>query len=169
MARLRIEGFDELIKEMEERGEQAGKVADAMLLAAAEVSRQAWQESANKHGHKDTGQLIASIGYPRQPKDMGGAKGIDIYPQGKDHKGVRNAEKAFILHYGTSKRPGSHWVDDANAIAGPKVGAVMQDIWDEYITTGNIRTVSPAKLTKERSAAKKVATAKYHSGGQGRR
>lgn len=161
MARLHITGFDELVREMAERGEHAGEVADAMLLAAAEISRQSWQESANKHNHRDTGQMIASIGYPRKIKEIGNAKGVDIYPQGKDYKGVRNAEKAFILHYGTSRRPGSHWVDDANAIAGPKIATTMRSIWDEYIQTGNIRSITPAKWGKERRAAREYAQAKY--------
>lgn len=161
MARLEITGLDELAREMAKRGEHVGAVADAMLLAAAEIARQSWQESAEKHGHKDTGQMIASIGYPRKIKEIGGAKGVDIYPQGKDYKGVRNAEKAFILHYGTKRIPGSHWVDDANAIAGPKIATTMRSIWDEYIQTGNIRTITPGKWSKERKTAKEAALAKY--------
>lgn len=166
MARLKITGFDQLVKEMEERGEKTGQVADAMLLSAAEVSRQAWQESAERRRHRDTGQLIASIGYPRKIKEIGGAKSVDIYPQGKDHKGVRNAEKAFILHYGTSRRPGSHWVDDANTIAGPKIATTMRGIWEEYIRTGKVPDVGKTSNGKEKKTAKEYALTKYH--GEGR-
>lgn len=166
MARLKITGFDELVKEMEERGEKTGQVADAMLFSAAEVAREAWRESAQSHGHKDTGQLIASIGYQRKIKEIGGAKNIDVYPQGKDHKGVRNAEKAFILHYGTSRRTASHWVDDANAAAEPKIATTMRGIWEEYIRTGKVPEVTKTSYAKEKKAAKEYALTKYH--GEGR-
>ena len=77
---------------------------------------------------------------------------IDIYPQGKDKKGkgVRNAEKAFILHYGASSRvaknevkikekypgngiPATHWVDDADKIAEPEVERVFTEIFDKFV------------------------------------
>lgn len=133
MARFETRGFDELLAEMKRLGELSGEVADRMLLAGAEEVKEAWKTSAKKHGHRDTGDMIDSIDYPRKPKDAGGVRSVDIYPQGKDRKGVRNAEKAFVLNYGTKKNPGSHWVDDADAASGEPVMAAMTAIWDEHL------------------------------------
>lgn len=133
MARFDTSGIDEIIKEVVRLGEAGAEVGDKMLMAGAEEVKEAWRTSAEKHGHRDLGDMIEKIGYPRQPKDVGGIRTIDIYPQGKDRKGVRNAEKAFILHYGSSSIKGSHWVDDADAEAGPRVQQAMEDIFDDYL------------------------------------
>ena len=95
---------------------------------------------------KLTGQLIESIGYPRTPKTVGDVRTIDIYPQGnstytigrdgkkvKRKKPVRNAEVAFIKHYGTSKTPGTFWVDDADDMSQEPVQTIMEQIWDSHL------------------------------------
>jgi len=133
MARFKTEGIDEIIQELIRMGEDTGPVADKMLMDAAAEVKECWRESAEKHKHKDTGDLIESIDYPRQPKTVAGVRMIDIYPQGKDRKGVRNAEKAFILHYGTSKRKGSRWVDYADVLSGPRVQVAMERVFNEFI------------------------------------
>ena len=132
MARFDTSGLDAVLEEMKREGEIAGPAADAMLMAGAEQVKLAWQRSADEHGHRDTGALIASIGYARHPKQAGDVRSIDIYPQGKDAKGVRNAEKAFILHYGTSKRPGSGWVDDADRYSEETAIPAMAEVWENY-------------------------------------
>ena len=138
MARFDADGLDGVIRQMAELGELSGPVADRMLLAGAEQVRLAWQQSAEAHGHRDTSDMIRSIGYARAPRDIEGVRAIDIYPQGKDHKGVRNAEKAFVLHYGTSRMRGSRWIDDADAYAGPLVQAEFERIWDDFLRTRGV-------------------------------
>lgn len=133
MARFRTKGIDELINTLISIGEGAGELADKMLLAGAEQVKISWEYAAAYHGHRDTGDLIDSIGYARKPQTISGVRKIDIYPQGKDRKGVRNAEKAFVLHYGTSKKPGSRWVDMADDLSGPRVEIAMKKIYDEYL------------------------------------
>ena len=129
MARFETAGLDDLFREMELEGELVGDTADEMLMAAAEVVAEEWRKSAERHKHRDTGDMIKSIGYPRQPKTVRDVRYIDIYPQGRDEKGIRNAEKAFILNYGTSKKPGSHWIDEADANSAEPVQRVMERIW----------------------------------------
>jgi hypothetical protein len=133
MASIKYEGLDEVMASMKSHGELVGKVADKMLMAGAEEVKKAWAASARKHDHKDTGDMIKSIDYSRSPKTAKDIRTIDIYPQGKDRKGIRNAEKAFILHYGTSSIKGSHWVDDAEAMAEEDVIRVYEQIWDEHL------------------------------------
>ena len=63
-------------------------------------------------------------------KKSGSARVTTIYPHGKDAKGVRNAEKAYIIHYGTSKRRGDHFVDEAEERAMDAAEQTMQEVWE---------------------------------------
>lgn len=142
MARFDTSGLDDTIREMRKLGEESGEAATAMLQAGAEGVKKAWRLAAEEHGLRDFGDMIESIGFARKPKDIGGIKEIDIYPQGKDRKGVRNAEKAFILHYGTSKLDATYWVDDADRYSEDFAIPAMQAVWDEYVATGRVPRVN---------------------------
>jgi len=133
MASFACEGLDELVNQMRRLGQLDGPVVGEMLDAAAEIVREGWQESAAKNGHIDTGAMVASIDFPVK----GDARALyrDIYPQGKDAKGVSNAEKAFILHYGKASKAGTYWVDEAEMKAGPEAIAACQEIWDSFLAS----------------------------------
>lgn len=133
MARFDVSGLDETIEEMKRLGQMTGRTVDAMLMAGAEEVRKAWRQSAEEHRHRDTGDMIASIGFARKPKEIGSIRTIDIYPQGKDKRNIRNAEKAFILHYGTTKIRGSRWVDDADKISEQTVVPAMIRVWEKFL------------------------------------
>lgn len=133
MARFDVSGLDETIEEMKRLGQMTGQTADAMLMAGAEEVRKAWRQSAEEHRHRDTGDMIASIGFARKPKEIGSIRTIDIYPQGKDKRNIRNAEKAFILHYGTTKIRGSRWIDDADKISEQTVVPAMIRVWEQFL------------------------------------
>lgn len=133
MARFDVSGLDETIEEMKRLGQMTGRTADAMLMAGADEVRKAWKRSAEEHRHRDTGDMIASIGFARKPKEIGSIRSIDIYPQGKDKRNIRNAEKAFILHYGTTKIRGSRWIDDADKISEQTVVPAMIRVWEQFL------------------------------------
>ena len=133
MARFDVSGLDETIEDMKRLGQMTGQTADAMLMAGAEEVRKAWRQSAEEHRHRDTGDMIASIGFARKPKEIGSIRSIDLYPQGKDKRNIRNAEKAFILHYGTTKIRGSRWVDDADKISEQTVVPAMIRVWEQFL------------------------------------
>lgn len=137
MAQFSTDGIDSIAEEMAWMGEAAGEVADEMLLAGAEEVKRAWKETAERHGYRETGDMIESIRADKAPKsDANDVRRINVYPRGEDRKGVRNAEKAFLLHYGTSKIHGSHWVDEADQDAGPMVQDVFEKIWDRHLKGG---------------------------------
>ena len=133
MARFDTSGLEDVIKSVVRLGEEGKAVGDEMLLAAAEEVKLAWKIAAGMHGHIDTGDMINSVGYSRSPKTTGDIRSVDIYPQGKNRKGVRTAEVAFILHYGSSKIHASHWVDDADEDAGPRVKEAMERVFNNFI------------------------------------
>lgn len=146
MASFETSGLDDLISDMERRGETSGPMASAMVDAAVEIIRQAWVDAATAHGHIDTGTMIRSIGYPEPVHNLGGILYRDVYPQGTHrrtskggkNRSVRNAEKAFILHYGSSSIPASYWVDDADEAAGPLIQEKLEAMWAAYLETGEV-------------------------------
>lgn len=152
MSVFKTAGIDEVLAEMQYYGELMGPTADKMLAAGAEEVKKAWKEEATRREFRDSGDMIKSIGFSRKAVNAGDIQSIPIYPQGKDHKGVRNAEKAYVLHYGkkgsdserASKRrgknkfkqqgiPTTHWVDDAERAAVAPVEAAYNKIWGDYL------------------------------------
>lgn len=137
MAQFDTSGIKELINQMQRMGLGISDVATEMCSAAAEEIKEGWKKSAEEHGFHVTGAMINSIGYPEGPVDIGGIKCVDVYPQGKDARGVRNAEKAFILHYGSSRIPASYWTDQGNHYAEQTIPGILQGIWEKYIASNS--------------------------------
>lgn len=131
MARFDTSGIDGILEEMDRAGMLVGETADSMLMAGAQVVSEEWRRAAEEAGLRDTGDMLKSIGYPRAPKTAGDIRSIDIYPQGKDRRGIRNAEKAFVNHYGTSRIKATHFIDVADERSGPRVQKAFEDIWDK--------------------------------------
>ena len=145
MARFDTSGLDKLVDEMRRMGQASGAVAEAMVGAAVSVIRDAWKESADAHGLRDTGAMIDSIA-AENIQHIGAVVSGDVYPRGKDGKGVRNAEKAFILNYGKAGFPATYWVDDADASAAPRVQETLESMWGDFLETGKV-PAAPATST----------------------
>lgn len=158
MARFETSGLDELMQQLRKMGQQSGDIAKAMILTGADEIKQAWQDSAEAHGLRDTGAMIESVAYDDEPRELGGALAVDIWPRGKDASGTRNAEKAFILNYGSSRIQATHWVDDAERAAEAAIVPAMEEVLDEYLRTGQIPTLnlSSNKSRGRRGASKKT-------------
>lgn len=123
--------LDDIAKELAQLGEGIdGELGQEMLDEGAKIITSEWKRSINKHKHVDTGAMVKSVGVAKGTKAK---KFRDIYPQGKDKKGVRNAEKAFIAHYGKSGQLGTHFIDEAETNAKAEVAVAMQDKLDKYI------------------------------------
>lgn len=135
MANLKWQGLDEVFKEMQRAEETTGEIAQQMLEAGGKKCVEAWHTAIKSHGHggkgksgRATGEMAESVGVKFVKKN--GMRCAEIYPLGKDSHGVRNAEKAFILHYGRSNMQGDHFVDDANEIAEQEAVPAMVEIWE---------------------------------------
>lgn len=128
MALFSGEGFDELLADLQKDKDLIDAAAPDMLAAGAEVVADAWRDAIRANDLIDTGDMIESVG-PSDAVVTDSEKKIAVYPQGRDRKGIRNAEKAFINHYGASRRRATHFVDDAETKAeGPAVDA-MAAVW----------------------------------------
>lgn len=135
MARFDTTGLEELIGEMQRLGNDEGPVAEEMVNAAVEAIKEEWKKSALYHEHYKTGALIRSIGIGPGPVRAGNIIYRDVYPHGRNAKGTRNAEVAFILHYGCERFRGSYWVDDADDASAEPVRKACQAIWDRFLAS----------------------------------
>lgn len=135
MAKLVMNGIDELAAELKKLGQLGNDaLVEEMLEAGAEVVVDEWKKGIKSavKTKRSTGELEASVeasGIERV--NDGSAK--TIYPAGKDSKGVRNAEKAFILHYGKSGQPATLFVDDVENKAEDKAADAMEKIFNDFL------------------------------------
>lgn len=114
MATMNVYGADDLTQLIR----RTEKLADdeelaEMLNAGAEVVAEEWRAGINRtiRTNRSKGDLAESVQPSRKIESSGGVSSTIIYPLGKDRKGIRNAEKAFILHYGKSGQPATRFVD----------------------------------------------------------
>lgn len=136
MALFEAEGFDELVADLKKNADLLDSAAPEMLQAGADVVADAWRDAIQSHGLIDTGDMLDSVA-PANLVNSSTEKKIAVYPQGRDRKGVRNAEKAFINHYGASRRKATHFVDDAETKAeGPAVDAMAAVWYDKLESEG---------------------------------
>lgn len=131
MAKLIIRGLDEMQKKLSQLSTDVEvTLKDKMLDEGAKVGIQAWKDNIRLFTHIETSDMINSVGVT--PETRKGAV-REIYPLGKDRKGVRNAEKAFYLHYGTVYREGDLFVDDIEDDMNEKARVVMRKVLDDYL------------------------------------
>lgn len=128
MARMTYSGTEEIMDELFRESEKLERKATEMLGKAGEVVVKAWQDVIEEHGHVATGDMKNSVRASKIKKN-GDAYTSSIYPHGRDRKKQSNAEKAFVLHYGSSKIKGDHFVDDAEERSGSAAEAAMEEIW----------------------------------------
>lgn len=130
MANLSFRGLDELGRKLDRMGQKADAVKEAMLNEGADVCVRVWKQTAEAKGHRDTGDMINSIRAKKSGKD-----GRVIYPMGKDRKGVRNADKAFILNYGTSggRIKADGWCDQADEQCEMEAVPVMRAVFNRMM------------------------------------
>ena len=129
MARMEFSGVDDVMDALFRESERLERKATEMLGEAGQVVVKAWQSAIDKHGHVETGSMRESVRASAVKKN-GEAYTCSIYPHGRDGHKAGNAEKAFILHYGSSKLKGSHFVDDAEEMAEEAAERAMADAWE---------------------------------------
>lgn len=164
MARFNTDGLENLIRDMERSAAATSEIVEEMLFAGAEEVKGAWQDSIKKHNIRDTGNMLESVDFPRKVTKIGSVRSVDIYPQGYASKNytdkrtgktytrytkIRNAERAFIIHYGVHKKSGrkslagykvqpTWFVDDADEASGPRVERRLIPMWDQHLKKHNL-------------------------------
>ena len=132
MADFNVTGLDDVMKEMMQHQQAAEEAIPEMLNAGADILVKAQKSEVQSMKLVDTGDMMKSIKGDKIKKDKDGNSYIDVYPKGKDRKGVRNAEKAFIAEYGTSKIPARPWMRTANEKCSDEITETEKEIWDKH-------------------------------------
>jgi HK97 gp10 family phage protein len=141
MAKFNVVGFDEIEKEILKETKKAEKAVPLMLQAGAEILIKAQKTEIDimirdgkarndKSNSRSWGDLKNSI-TATNIKNSGAEAFLDIHPQGVDRKGVRNAEKGFILEYGTKSKKAYPWMTIANEKSEEEVHKKMLEVWGE--------------------------------------
>lgn len=132
MAKFEMNGVDRIIDELGRMDALTGPMAEEMVDAGARVLVDTWKDVIRSRGHVDTGDMLRSV-KAKKPAGSSEVVAREVYPLGKDAKGVRNAEKAFILHYGWKSRQGDHFVDQVEADANEPAVSAMEAVMDKYV------------------------------------
>lgn len=131
-------GIDSLAAELKKMGQlDNDELVGEMLSAGAEVVKDEWikgvQQAVKNKDRRSKGELEESIQVSRKVEKLQNISAKTVSPAGKDSKGVRNAEKAFILHYGKSGQPATLFVDDVETAAEEKAAEKMQEVFNDYM------------------------------------
>lgn len=101
MAQIKLSGLEEIEKQLQRREKAAEEAVPEMLKAGAAVLVESEREEMERLELVDYGDMRDSVKATKVKESRGG-KSIEVYPQGKDRKGVSNATKAFVAQYGKS-------------------------------------------------------------------
>lgn len=133
MARFDIVGFDDVEKALLRRETAAVEAVPEMLEAGAAVLVEAQKAEIERMQIVDTAAMMNSV-KADAIKGSDAERYVEVYPHGKDKKGVRNAEKAFVAQYGRSygktAKAARPWLTAANEKSAGDVHEVMRRIWE---------------------------------------
>lgn len=131
MAKFNVVGLDDIQDAMLRREAATVEAVPEMLAAGGAVMQKAQQDeiSATFKSKRSTGDMAKSI-IVSKIKEISGGKRVEVYPDGKDRHGVRNATKAFVLQYGRKNMPARPWFTAANTKAADEVTAEMRRVWE---------------------------------------
>ena len=96
MATMRVDGFEITEQRLGRMGKpMIRRIVEAGAAAADRVMR----ENIEERHHVRTGDMLESVGMNEYREILGGGS-VDVYPQGDDRHGARNATKAYVINYG---------------------------------------------------------------------
>lgn len=131
MATIELNGFDELIKKLDKLGNQSyvEEIGKKAVSEAAPIAEAAMRGSISsvEYGPYSTKSISGSIQTTEARINTYGAYAV-ARPTGRDAKGVRNAEKAAYLQYGTSRMPARPWRERAVASSQGAAVKAMEEV-----------------------------------------
>lgn len=132
MARFEVNGIEGFEDKILKREAAATAAVPAMLKAGAAVLVDAQQTEIRStfHGDRVTGDLASSI-KATSVKKKDSTQYVEVYPQGTNRRGERNATVGFVHQYGRSNMPARPWFTSANAKAAEDVQEEMRQEWEK--------------------------------------
>lgn len=140
MATIYFTGADDLEKALKALGDRSDEALDLLIGEMISETTDAWKEAGSRAGFdppgksgKGTGEMMASIG-PGEIRTTASGRYTEVYPQGKNSRGIRNAEIAFYQNYGTSRVKPTYWVDKAEAAADEALPERLDGVWEDFLS-----------------------------------
>lgn len=130
MAKFNVVGLEEVEKKLLQRAKATEEAVPEMLKAGAAVLVKAQQDEIESMEIVDFRDMKNSV-KATKIKGNDTERYIEVYPHGKDRKGVSNATKGFIAQYGKSNEPARPWMTVANEKCANEVRAAMLEVWEE--------------------------------------
>ena len=100
MARVKVNGFELVEGQLNRMGRP---MIRQIVEAGAKAAEKLMADNTKARAHVRTGDMLESIGENEYREFLGGGS-VDVYPQGDDRKGVRNATKAYVINYGKGRK-----------------------------------------------------------------
>lgn len=101
MATMKVSGFEHQEAKLNQLG---APMIKKIVMAGAGAAEKRMIEDTKTRRHVRNGDMLESIGTNEYREFLHGGS-VDVYPQGEDSRGVRNATKAYVINYGRGQRP----------------------------------------------------------------
>lgn len=137
MGSFTVNGIDALSDDLAALAALPDSVIEAILDAEADVILPAQRETARSMGVYKSGMTAGSIKKGKVKKTATG-KTLTVAPQGKNARGDRNAEVAFINEYGKEGQPARPFIRTANERAEPKAVEAGEKVYHEFLDRNNL-------------------------------
>lgn len=129
MAHITVTGLEEMERLLQTHAQEAEEAAPRMVQAGGEVLAKAQREEIERMGLVDTGALRDSITVSKV-KRKDDEVYVEVYPAGKDAKGVLNSTKGYFAEYGKKSKPARPYATVANQKSEKEVSEAMRKAWE---------------------------------------
>lgn len=137
MARFTVNGLDALLDDLAALASIPDSVIDGILNAEADVIVPAQKSTAKSMGVYDSGMTADSIKKGHVKKTASG-RSITVAPQGKNARGDRNAEVAFINEYGKEGQTSRPFIRTANEKAEGSAIEAGEKVHHAFLDSKNL-------------------------------
>lgn len=137
MGKITVNGMDALIDDLADLAKLPDSVIEDILDAEADVIERAQRRTARKMGVYDTGMTADSI-KKGKIKKTGLDHSITVAPRGKNKRGQRNAEVAFVNEYGKRGQPARPFIATANKEAEKETVEAGEKVYYAYLDKKNL-------------------------------
>lgn len=101
MAKFNVNGAELVVEQINRMGRPMMR---KIVEAGAQAAERRMRENTERARHVRNRDMMDAIGDNGISEGLEGAS-TEVYPQGDDRRGERNATKAYVINYGRGKRP----------------------------------------------------------------
>lgn len=138
MATYSVDGLSDFILSLQQIAEIPDEVQSEILNAQADIVASEIRSKGEAYGIHRTGQTLAHIRKGKVKRDRNWNRYILITFNGKNAKGTRYAEIAFVNNYGKKNQRARPFVTDARQSSEGKAGEKAADVYNDWIKSKNL-------------------------------